>query len=225
MKGYYSIEGNIGSGKSTFIRILNECNHNKNPQLYNINNSKIIEEPVNMWQNMNGSNILESFYNDQKRYSFTFQMATFVTRTELLEKALNYEDSFVIAERSVLTDKNVFSKNCHESGLMNNMEYNVYLEMFRYLNSKTKLKPNGIIYIKTDPEICLNRINERNRDEETEIPIEYLQNLHKRHENWLIHQHKIPVLVLDGNANFKNDENIKNDYLSQINDFISANDN
>ena len=221
---YYSLEGNIGSGKSTFINILDINTQDIESALPNINNTRVIEEPVDMWQNMNGSNVLESFYNDPQRYSFTFQMATFVTRTKLLENAINYKDSFVIAERSVLTDKNVFSKNCYESGLMNKMEYDVYLEMFNYLNSKTNMMPKGIIYIRTDPKECLRRINERSRNEESSISLQYLENLHEKHENWLLNQKRMPVLVLDGNADFKNDKNICSDYLSQINSFISVND-
>lgn len=221
---YYSLEGNIGSGKSTFIRILDEYSKEINNKMVNIHNTRVVEEPVNMWQDMNGSNVLESFYKDPKRYSFTFQMATFVTRTELLEKALNYGDSFVIAERSVLTDKNVFSKNCYESDLMNEMEYSVYQEMFNYLNKKTKMKPKGVIYIRTNPDECLRRINERNRGEESKISIEYLTNLHEKHENWLLNQKQFPVLILDGNLNFKVDNEIKTQFLDKVNDFISIND-
>ena len=220
----YSLEGNIGSGKSTFILILDEYSNQTNNKMVNIHNTRVVEEPVNIWQDMNGSNVLESFYKDPKRYSFTFQMTTFVTRTELLEKALNYGDSFVIAERSVLTDKNVFSKNCYESGLMNEMEYSVYQEMFNYLNKKTQMKPKGVIYIRTDPNECLRRINERNRGEESKISIEYLTNLHEKHENWLLNQKQFPVLILDGNQNFKQDNDIKTQFLDKVNDFISIND-
>ena len=223
MKGYYSIEGNIGSGKTTFINVLSKATVN-NRLFPNLNNTRVVEEPVKQWQDMNGSNILDSFYKEPNRYAFTFQMTTFVTRTRELQKALSYEDSFVIAERSVLTDKNVFSKNCYESGLMNDMEYSVYTEMFGYLNSQTNLRPNGIIYIKTPPETCMSRINERNRSEEVSIPLDYLQSLHRCHEDWLLNQKKIPVLVLDGSLDFKNDENVKNEFLMKINDFISEND-
>ena len=68
---YYSLEGNIGSGKSTFINILDINTQDIESALPNINNTRVIEEPVDMWQNMNGSNVLESFYNED---IVTFQM-------------------------------------------------------------------------------------------------------------------------------------------------------
>lgn len=50
----YTIEGNIGCGKSTFLEMLRQ----KVPE------AKWIEEPVSEWQNLNGKNInmLEKYY-------------------------------------------------------------------------------------------------------------------------------------------------------------------
>ena len=57
-----SIEGNIGSGKSTFVRLLNNYYQGEN-----VSNKKIyfLEEPVNIWEtikNEDGNNIIECFY-------------------------------------------------------------------------------------------------------------------------------------------------------------------
>ena len=50
----FTIEGNIGCGKSTFLQILKE----------RIPEAKWIEEPVSDWQNLGGKdiNILEKYY-------------------------------------------------------------------------------------------------------------------------------------------------------------------
>jgi hypothetical protein len=81
-----SIEGNIGSGKSTILNCLKEKSK--------INTSLIfLLEPVDEWEKItdtDGTNILTRYYSDQKRYAFSFQMMAFITRlrqiNEIIEK-------------------------------------------------------------------------------------------------------------------------------------------
>ena len=64
MSKIISVEGNIGSGKSTIVDILKK---------YFKNNSNIIflQEPVDEWSEIkdkNGQTILSKFYENQKKY-------------------------------------------------------------------------------------------------------------------------------------------------------------
>ena len=95
----FFLEGNVGTGKSTFLQKLKE------------NGIDVIFEPVDIWtsiKNDNGKTLLEEFYNDQKRYAYTFQSIAFRTRVQ------NIENSKVntVIERSIFTDRNVFAKTC-----------------------------------------------------------------------------------------------------------------
>ena len=68
-----SIEGNIGSGKSTFIKKLEE-HWNSSQRL----DEKIffLSEPVDEWltiKDENDEHILSKFYNDQEKYSLHFK--------------------------------------------------------------------------------------------------------------------------------------------------------
>ena len=62
------IEGNIGAGKSTFLELFKEY------LVQNLPDSSVLPEPVKAWENMqdsNGKNILQHYYEDQKKYGFT----------------------------------------------------------------------------------------------------------------------------------------------------------
>ncbi len=95
----FSIEGNIGSGKSTLVKILKE-------RLSNNKKFKIcfLQEPVDEWSEIkdeNGVTILEKYYNDQINYSFQFQMMAYITRLRVIRDALEKDYDIIITERSV----------------------------------------------------------------------------------------------------------------------------
>ena len=77
---------------------------------------------------------------------------------------------------------------------------------------------NGIIYVKTDPEICQKRIGIRSREGET-IPLEYSVKCHNYHENW-INNSLCDTLILDGNNEFI--ENIPSDWNDKIISFMKT---
>ncbi|KAG4065473.1 hypothetical protein HA402_002707 [Bradysia odoriphaga] len=58
-----SVEGNIGSGKSTF---LDYCS--RNPTF------EVLQEPIDKWSNVGGVNLLDNFYKDPKAWGYPFQM-------------------------------------------------------------------------------------------------------------------------------------------------------
>lgn len=45
--------------------------------------------------------------------------------------------------------------------------------------------PDGFIYLRAQPDLCSTRMALRNRSEESSVPLEYLQMLHDKHEDWL----------------------------------------
>ena len=192
------IEGNIGSGKTTFVNYISK----------NFNDATVNYEPVEKWQSYQDEqdiNLLNNFYNDQQRWGYTFQNMAFMTRVKDLIKPCNTKYKFI--ERSIYTDRNCFALNCYETGKINKMEWEIYTDWFNWLSNSFDVKPDGYIYLRVKPDICLERINKRNRQEESGIPIDYLENIHIKHDDWLLNEKKIPVLVLDWNCSF--DNNIK----------------
>lgn len=201
-----SIEGNIGSGKSTLIKML------KNLKL----NLIFLPEPVDEWNKIvdsNGTNILEKYYSNQKRYAFSFQMMAYITRLKQLLDCNASENSVIITERCLYTDREIFAKMLYDSGMIEDIEYSIYLRWFDYFIKNIEI--NHFIYLRNDPEVCLQRIHIRDRKGET-IPIEYLINCHKYHENWL--NNKENILILDGNENYS--DKLPEKWISLINSFI-----
>ncbi len=69
----YIIEGNIGVGKSTFLRLVSE-------QLSDVN---VVFEPLNKWQDtVYGKGLLTNFYEDPRRLAYTFQLLPLICRVQ-----------------------------------------------------------------------------------------------------------------------------------------------
>ena len=211
----WSVEGNIGSGKSTLIKMLKEINNNKN--------IIFIPEPVDEWSKIkdkNGKTILERFYENQDKWSFSFQMMAYISRLSLLKKALKKNYDIIITERSVYTDKEVFAKMLYDDKKIEDVEYSIYLKWFHEFLEE--LPPISLIYVKTDPQVAFDRVKIRSRKGE-HIPLEYLENCHNYHENWL---KGIPssqkMLVLDANYDIKTNPHILSEWVEKIECFINC---
>lgn len=218
MSKIISVEGNIGSGKSTLLENLRE-------KYKDYPNVVFLKEPVDEWETIkdkNGSTILEKFYSNQKRYSFSFQMLAFISRLVLLKKTIKEKpNAIIISERSLITDKMVFAKMLYESEKIEDVEYQIYLKWFDYFCSDYPI--NKIIYIKSSPHTCNDRINERGRLGESEIPVSYLKSCNDYHTDMiysLIEQNNVSILELDGNVNIKKNKQQLEEWLKLVDSFI-----
>lgn len=214
-----SIDGNIGSGKSSIMSYFE-----KNFENYCIDKLKkykicFLQEPVTTWESIkddNGKNAIEVFYENNERYSFAFQMMAYISRLSLLKKALNNNYDIIFTERSIYTDKNVFAKMLYDSKKMNSIEYQIYNKWFDEFAEI--VKSIKTIYIRTSPEICEKRIQKRGRIGET-IELKYLQNCHAYHDYWLNNMEKIEngnVLIINGNENVNTSIFINNTYYDDL---------
>lgn len=192
------IEGIIGAGKTTLCIELEE----KIRSFHNSQNMeiKILKEPVDFWRELG---LLDRFYKDQKRWAFTFQLTALVTKCMEL---MNLDDNTIyIIERSPYTDMKCFAKLCHMSGNIDDMEMDIYKLYYQHfikqLESKCAIQ---FIYLKTSSEICMDRIKKRNRIEEKDIPIEYLNSLELLHNEWLLNN----SIILNGNTDISDKTNI-----------------
>ena len=222
---FISIEGNIGSGKSTLLANLRE--HYKNND-----NVIFLKEPVDEWakiKDINGTTILEKFYADQEKYSFSFQMMAYVSRIKVLrdtlkEKTIGQEKKqyIIITERSLYTDKMVFAKMLYDSGKIEDVNYQIYLNWFDTFSGEFPV--HKVIYVKAAPEKCYARIAKRSREGEENIPLEYLTACSLYHDNMLDKTIDSCVcdeqLILDGNIDIYENKTQVDKWIQEIEQYI-----
>lgn len=202
MPKIFFVEGNIGTGKSTFLSVIEKY----------YPNCQVIYEPVDLWTSLTddqGVNILDYFYNDTKRYAYTFQNLAFVSRIENMD-LIDSTKEYVFIERSIWSDKNIFAKNCFEMGSMNSIEYKLYNRWFNWLEKKLELSEYTFIYLKCSAETSFERLTKRQRPEEKGVSLDYLKQIESRHEDWLSN---IRHVLVDASVNLK-DEHIFKEVFS-----------
>lgn len=212
-----SIEGNIGSGKSTFVNLLKKyCSQ------FNELDIIFIQEPVEEWISMtdtDGQNILQKFYADQSRWSYSFQMNAFITRAKkILEHYTEKTNKIIILERSVETDRKIFATLLKESGKITEMEWKLYNQWYEWLTNVFPIIPNKYIYLKAKYEISFERMKKRCRKEEDIVPIEYIKRLCEKHDDWLLTEND--KLIVDVDKDFENDIDYQNILFENVLQYI-----
>ncbi len=185
-----SIEGNIGSGKTTFISDI-ETLLASNPKIAN-KKICILKEPVDLWTKVtdeSGASILENFYKNPKKWAFAFQMLALSTRMSQIQKAIaEYPDAdILLCERSLECDGYVFAKMLYDDGMIDYLSYNIYKTMYDSFISQ--FSAQHILYLSVGPELCKERIVKRGRHGEDGIQLDYLEKCHKYHSDWLKAEH------------------------------------
>lgn len=189
------LEGNIAAGKTTLGELLTHDDR-----------FMFVREPVERWQSGFAVNLLERFYSDTPRWSFTMQIGAFLTRAQTLDD-LPAHGGVMVFERSIYCDRHVFAKNLYQQGLMDETEWALYVHFWEYFRVNIPV-PDAIVYLRTPAEECFQRLQVRGRSEEQGITLEYLQQLEARHDEWLLNPAVAgkPVVVLDGTRTLKADD-------------------
>jgi len=173
------IDANIGAGKTTLINKLKQT----------LSNVHFWDEPVDNWLN---EGWLEKYYSNKKRYAASFQTRVLLSHLEFKKQIDN--DKINICERCAYTTVYIFSQMLVNDGTMDKIEMDLHEKMLEIQNYK---KPDLLIYLKTDAKTAYNRLCKRNRDGESSVPLEYLEQLeHMYEEN--VHKLATTVIEIDG---------------------------
>lgn len=185
-KKIYALEGNIGAGKTTIMKIIGK--HFKSVEF--------VEEPVSQWQNLGGMNLLDAFYSNPQRWGFSFEFYSMLSKIKALLNAANSDKPVIVIERSILSNK-VFMDLSHELGKLEEMEYRMLMNTYEFYLQHVYPQLSGIIYLDTPVDECIRRITKRNRGEECTIEKSYLQSIKEKMDK-LANSSTMNVIRIDG---------------------------
>ncbi|MCA9525295.1 MAG: deoxynucleoside kinase, partial [Myxococcales bacterium] len=101
-----------------------------------------------------------------------------------------------VQDRTIYEDA-VFAKTLVQLGLMEERDYQNYLQLFRHM-SNFMCRPNVIVFLDLKPTSSMERIRQRARDVETGITLEYLEVLHANYVHFIEDiARTVPVIRVD----------------------------
>ena len=203
-KKIFCIEGNIGAGKSTLLSLLEK----------NIPNCLVLQEPVAEWKNVGGRDLLSAFYEDPLRWCFTFELYSMFTIMKRLQDAMRGDKDIILMERSLFSNR-VFHHISYALDKLDTLEMTILKNFFDYFK-RSYPKLNGIIFVDTDVEECLQRITHRGREEENKINYFYLKKLE---EGFKTAKYGCKMMMINGKYDLKNPQKM----LEDVKKFISNN--
>lgn len=175
---YIAIAGNIGSGKTTLTQLLARHYH---------------------WQPrfeaVDYNPYLEDYYADIPRWSFNLEVYFLKERfKDLITIAQSPET--IVQDRSIFEGVHIFTANNFESGALSERDYRTYLELFDQMMSVVRL-PDLMIYLRADVPYLIRNIQQRGRDYERQMQLDYLARLNDKYEDFIQNKYTGRVLILD----------------------------
>lgn len=175
---HIAVAGNIGAGKTTLAGLL--AKHYG----WEAHFEDVDENPY-----------LNDFYEDMKRWSFALQIHFLNSRFNQV-LALRKTGKDIIQDRTVYEDAYIFAPNLESMNLMPKRDFDNYLSLFNIMSSLIQ-PPDLLIYLRASIPTLVNHIQERGRDYEETIRLDYLKRLNERYEAWVSGYKLGKLLIID----------------------------
>lgn len=184
---YIAVAGNIGAGKSSLTGLLSK--HFNWEAFY----ESVEDNPY-----------LADFYEDMLRWSFNLQIY-FLSSRFRHQKEMLEQDISLIQDRTIYEDVEIFAKNLHEMNLMSDRDFANYEALFHEMSHYLR-PPDLLIYLRAQVPTLVRQIQQRGRDYENTIRIDYLERLNRLYEDW-IDRYPYEKLIIDtDDLDFVNDQ-------------------
>ncbi len=158
---------------------------------------------------------LSDFYGDMKRWAFNLQIYFLNSR---YRQVLNIRkgEKVVIQDRTIYEDAKIFAPNLYEMGLMEERDFNNYIDLFATMSAQIK-PPDLLIYLRANISTLVSHIQERGRDYEGNISLDYLKRLNHRYEEWIEGYDIGELLIVDVNEiDFVNNREDLGDIIQKV---------
>lgn len=175
---FLAVAGNIGSGKTTLTRRL--------------------EERLGLtalYEDTHDNPYLADFYADMPRWAMGLQLRFLGVRVQQTRSLLDRGVS-TIQDRTCYEDAEIFAANLHHRGDMDARDWETYAMIAAQLLDGVP-PPDLLVYLRRSPDSCRSLIARRGRDYEASIPMDYLQDLGGRYDAWFERYERGTKLVVE----------------------------
>ncbi|MGH4122936.1 MAG: deoxynucleoside kinase [Clostridium sp.] len=194
------IDGVVGVGKTTLMNIMAEKGY------------KCFEEPVV------DNPILEKFYYNRERYSFSLQIFFLNKRFKNIKAASRVKNA--VMDRSIYGDV-IFAKMLNDAGEMCNEEFDLYSELFENMIEHC-MAPKLLVYLETSVEAAMDKINRRGREYEKIVERGYWEKLNSNYRAYFEQYNISPILKINVDGlDFENNEKDKEYVLGLIDEALT----
>jgi deoxyadenosine/deoxycytidine kinase len=184
---YIAIAGNIGAGKSSLTGLL--AQHFGWQAFY---------------ESVDDNPYLADFYEDMLRWSFNLQIYFLSSRFRHQKDMLQKEIS-LIQDRTIYEDVEIFAKNLHQMSLMSDRDFNNYESLFHEMSYYLR-PPDLLIYLRAQVPTLVRQIQQRGREYENSIRIDYLERLNNLYEDWIGRYPHEKLIIDTDDLDFVNDK-------------------
>jgi deoxyadenosine/deoxycytidine kinase len=172
---YIVVEGVIGVGKTSLVRLLTE----------RLQARLVLEE-------VEENPFLKDFYRDRQRYAFQTQMHFLFSRYQQ-QRAMRQTELFT--ERTV--SDYLFQKDRIFASLnLSDRELALYERLVAWLELDV-MKPDVAVYLQANPDTLMARIARRGRPYERDMEREYIRQLNEAYNHFFFHYTATPLLVVE----------------------------
>lgn len=173
---FIAIEGNIGAGKTSLTNLLATT----------FNGFRLLEE-------FDNNPFLKDFYEKANTSVLDLELYFLNSRIEQLKTEMKVKLNL---NQVVIADYHIDKCLIYAQNNLNTSDYNMYLTKFQN-EFNNLMKPELLIYLNTSPEKLLQQIKKRGRTYEKGIKLDYLYEIKKRYEDYLIGQKSTRIAWID----------------------------
>lgn len=163
---YIAVAGNMGVGKSTLVQFL--ATQFKGEPHY---------EPVDT------NPYFAKFFKDMRKWSFHSQIY-FLTHKFRIHQAIQKKHGLVIVDRTIYEDAEIFAKGLYRAKKMSEDDFQLYWDLYEAM-CETLRPPDLLIYLTCSLKTLKQRIHERGRGAEKNVPDAHIKRLQRAYDEWI----------------------------------------